>query len=229
MPTRPRVLPARPAVAPYQFIGRLGRGAGVGRGLGVAFGRAVGVGLAVAVGVGVGVTQLTDSIRCNYLRRDLEVERVVLNALSVWSPKPLGATPRPPAILLPSSSAAFAEATAPKGEADPPWAISRDEAVPASTTKPAAMNKKTQSMRRSRSDPETCFKLVVTVNPNKIYLWMRQRRGTGPRGWRRSTPWRWRRAGRAHPLAPGHVKAVDAPTFVTATVIASHPPSKPAL
>ena len=63
----------------------------------------------------------------------------------------------PPATFWPSSS----------GEADPPLAISRHGAVPASTTKPAAMNKKTQSMRRSRSDPETCFKLVVTVNPIK--------------------------------------------------------------
>ena len=35
------------------------------------------------------------------------------------------------------------------------------------TAKPAALKKKTQSMRRNRSDPETCFKLVVTVNPTK--------------------------------------------------------------
>src|SRR6266487_432478 len=37
------------------------------------------------------------------------------------------------------------------------------------------------------------------------------------------------RTRRAKPLAPGHVKAVDAPTFIGTTRVAGHPPAKPPL
>ena len=54
----------------------------------------------------------------------------------------------------------------------------------------------------------------------------RQRRRTRPWSrsrsrWSRCRRWTWR----ALPHAPRHVEAVDAPTFIAATPVASHPPS----
>ena len=60
-----------------------------------------------------------------------------------------------------------------------------------------------------------------------------QRSRARSRSWNRS---RWRcwcssrsRTRRAKPLAPGHIKAVDPPTFIGTTRVAGHPPAKPPL
>src|SRR6478752_10685228 len=60
----------------------------------------------------------------------------------------------PPAILLPSSS----------GEADPPWSIARDEAIPASATRLAEMAKSKQKTARDRDDTAR-FRFMIMQLP----------------------------------------------------------------
>jgi hypothetical protein len=57
----------------------------------------------------------------------------------------------PPAILLPSSS----------GEADPPWSIVCDEAIPESMTKLAEIAKSKQETARNRDDPSARFEFAI--------------------------------------------------------------------
>jgi hypothetical protein len=63
-----------------------------------------------------------------------------------------------------SSSAASAEATAAKGEAEPfaRWAIAREELIAANTAMPAATKKSAQRILRNRASLNVRFALVIT-------------------------------------------------------------------
>src|SRR6188472_3099311 len=73
----------------------------------------------------------------------------------------VGVGPSTETLPICTPSAAFAEATAPKGEADPPWFIARDEAIPASTTNPAEMVKSKQETARNRDDAVARFRFMI--------------------------------------------------------------------